>query len=141
MNRLERMIRNEKIVTEVKAGKAANTIADEFGLSMVSIVNVCRANGLKISTKERLNYPARPFVILLDLCTSNLLVHAIAEKNNCSIQRVTQILCNAIAAGWDVPNRMPKPVAEEAVSSEPAVDETKKEESQDAVLPVPSVVS
>ena len=132
MNRLERMIRNQKIVEEVKAGKAANTIADEFGLSMASIVNVCRANGLKISTKERLNYPSRPFVILLELCKSNLSVHAIAEKNNCSIQRVTQILQNAIAAGWEIPNRMPKPVVtEEAVSpvqAEAVVEETEKVE-------------
>ena len=134
MNRLERMIRNQKIVESVKAGKAANTIADEFGLSMASIVNVCRANGLKISTKERLNYPARPFVILLDLCTTNLSVHAIAEKNNCSIQRVTQILCNAVAAGWYVTNRMPKPVVAEGEVPPAQAEVVEEKEKSDVVV-------
>lgn len=132
MNRLERMIRNQKIVFAVGAGKAANTIADEFGLSMASVVNVCRANGLKISTKERLDYPARPFVILYDLCNTLLPVKVIAEKNNCSIQRVTQIFRNALAAGWNISFRLSESaVAEAAVSSEPAeavVKETEKPE-------------
>lgn len=99
MTHTERRARREAIARDIKDGMTVAAASTSYGLSVQTILDACKENGVSVSYKQRKCVTSDSYAVLKMLLDGKQDAR-IAEKFNISRQRVHLIKLAAIAGGF-----------------------------------------